>query len=119
MSEVDTMTAKLKTVMSGVWRRLFGSSETLTPPTADQYKAAVLEAGKPVREMFSMKGAIVRRNTPRTVADAGVRSLSYSELHKEFQLSRADKIAAAFNMTAAAVRKEGNLDLLRGGVYHG
>ena len=119
MSEIETLATEVKTIMSGVWRRLFGSVEPLKPLSMERCVAAVQEAGVPVREMFSMKGAAVRKNTPKTVQDAGVRSLSYSELHKGFQLSRADKVAAAFNATAAAVRKDGSLDILRGGVYHG
>ena len=119
MSEIDTLTANLKKTMSGAWRRLFGSSEDIASPTPASYKAAAEESGKAVREVFSRKGAAVQKNTPKTVADAGVRSLSASELHKNYELSRSGKVAAAFNTTAAAVWKDGNLDILRGGVYHG
>ena len=118
MNSSDALAEKLKTFVGNAWRRLCGLPSTTVVVTDKDLSDARTESGKEVRTVFSKKGADSQVNLIKTASEAGTRALASSELHKIYQLSRTRKVAAAFNSAVYIVRKDGGIDILRGGTIH-
>lgn len=118
MNSSDTIAENLKTFAANAWRRIAGIPSRTATVSASSLVNAREASGKEVRAVFSKKGVNTQVNLIKTASEAGVRSLASSQLHKMYQISRTAKIEAAMNAAAYIVRRDGGIDILRGGTIH-
>lgn len=119
MNSYNDFNDKVKYLVEDAWQMLFGAKrKTDLKTVCSAARAVMTDAEKTIKAVFSLPKIDKEVQRAKIVREAGLRSMTHSELHKAFQLSRRDKLQKAANTEIFIVRKNGGIDILMGGANH-